>query len=221
MQNTISSNIEKLKSTLPADVQLLAVSKYSSVEQIMEAYSAGQRCFAESRPQALSMKAELLPKDIQWHFIGHLQRNKVKQVLQHSTLIHSVDNTNLMLEIEKEAIKQGKPANCLLQIHIAQEETKFGFSLEELNSFFENANFANFSNINFCGMMAMASNTDDLLQVRQEFAEVKGFFDQIKIKYFVDNADFNTLSMGMSNDYNIAIEEGSTMIRLGSAIFGD
>jgi pyridoxal phosphate enzyme (YggS family) len=216
---TTPSNITIIKSALPEKVQLVAVSKYYPVEKIMEAYSAGQRLFAESRLQELAKKAESLPKDIQWHFIGHLQSNKVKQVLQYSTLIHSVDNEKLLLEIEKEAIKQDKKVNCLLQIHIAEEETKFGFSLEELSAFFENDSFSRFKSINFCGIMAMASNTDDVFQIRREFAEVKGFFDKIKTKYFSDNADFSVLSMGMSNDYKIAIEEGSTMIRLGSAVF--
>ncbi len=217
----ISKNIQYINSQLPPTTRLVCVSKFKPVEAIQEAYTAGQRVFGESKVQELCTKAEQLPADIEWHFIGHLQTNKVKHLLPVVSLIHGVDSEHLLTEINKQAEKIGKKMRCLLEIHIAQEEAKYGFSTEELIAFFQKGNWRELKNISFCGLMGMASNTDDENQIRKEFRGLKTLFDKLKIEYFPENTDFKELSMGMSGDYQIAVEEGSTLIRIGSFIFGE
>lgn len=217
---SIPSNIALLRSKIPENVKLVCVSKFHASEEIMEAYNAGERIFGESKVQELCSKFDNLPKDIQWHFIGHLQTNKIKFIVPFVTLIHGVDSLKLLKEIDKAAAKPGKTVNCLLQIHIAKEDTKFGFSEDELTGVLESGEIATFQNINICGLMGMATFTSNQNQVRKEFKQLKTFFDKIKSTYFADNNHFNELSMGMSDDFELAIEEGSTMARIGTAIFG-
>ena len=216
----IASNILKLKNELPAHVKLVAVSKTKTVEEIFEAYSAGQKCFGENKAQEALAKKDLLPSDIEWHFIGHLQTNKVKFIAPFVSMIQSVDSVKLLTVINNEAAKAGKVVNCLLQLYIAEEETKFGFDIDELISVFESKTLDAMNNIKICGLMGMASFTDNINQVRKEFAYLKECFDKLKTTYFSENSYFKEISMGMSGDYKIAIEEGSTIIRVGSAIFG-
>ncbi len=216
----ISENIRSIKQQLPAQVQLVAVSKYHPVEALQEAYAAGQRIFGESKVQEMCDKQEQLPGDIEWHFIGHLQTNKVKYIVPFVSLIHGVDSEKLLLAIEKEAAKKDKPVNCLLQVHIAAESTKFGFSSEELKTLFKDGVLDKLQHVNICGLMGMATNTDDEQQVKAEFASLKKLFDELKQGYFSTDDKFKEVSMGMSGDYLIAIEEGSTLVRVGSAIFG-
>jgi len=217
---SIADNLKHIRTTIPDNVQLVCVSKFHPASVILEAYAVGERIFGESREQELRAKAAELPKDIQWHFIGHLQTNKVKTIVPVVSLIHSVDSLKLLVEINKEAGKEGRVVNCLLQLHIAQEETKFGFSFEEAEAFFQSGQLVTLSNVSVKGLMGMATFTDDLQQVQQEFQSLKRFFDHVRSSYFANNNDFGSLSMGMSDDYQLAIEEGSTMVRIGSSIFG-
>ena len=217
---SIATQIRSVLSTLPKGVQLIAVSKTQSAEVITAAYEAGQRLFGENRPQELVQKAAQLPNDIEWHFIGHLQTNKVKTVVGKAHLIHAVDSERLLKEIEKEAAKQGIIVRCLLQIHIAQEEAKFGFSPDELHDFLHSGILATIPHIRISGLMGMASFTENHEQVRQEFRFLKQLFDQVKNTYFFSDDNFRELSMGMSGDYTIAVEEGATLVRIGSTIFG-
>jgi pyridoxal phosphate enzyme (YggS family) len=217
----VARHIQQIKDTLPAGVRLVAVSKTHPASHVQEAYDAGQRIFGESRPQELVQKAALLPPDIEWHFIGHLQTNKVKQVVGLARLIHAVDSERLLLEIEKEAAKLTLHSACLLQVHIAEEEAKFGFSPEELHRLFAQFFFTKAPHVQLAGLMGMATNTDDHRQVSREFRGLKQLFDQIKQTYFANDAFFCELSMGMSGDYRLAIDEGSTLIRVGTAIFGE
>jgi pyridoxal phosphate enzyme (YggS family) len=214
----IPNKIKEINSTLPEKTRLVAVSKFHPVAAILEAYNAGQRIFGESKAQELIEKQNLLPKDIEWHFIGHLQTNKVKSIVSIVSLIHSVDSIKLLEEINKQAEKQHRKINCLLEIYIAQEETKYGFSIEEARSLFEENAFEKFDHVVIKGFMGMASLTDDTQQIRKEFHALSSFFNEIKEKYA---PHFDTLSMGMTDDYKIAIEEGSTLIRIGSYIFGN
>jgi pyridoxal phosphate enzyme (YggS family) len=216
----IAHHIQQIKDTLPAGVRLVAVSKTHPASCIQEAYDAGQRVFGESRPQEFAQKAALLPPDIEWHFIGHLQTNKVKQVVGRARLIHAVDSERLLLEIEKEAAKQSLQAACLLQVHIATEKAKFGFSAEELQQLLAQDFFSRTPHVRPAGLMGMATNTDDPQQVRREFRGLKQLFDQIRQSHFAGDASFCELSMGMSGDYRLAIDEGSTLVRIGTAIFG-
>ena len=216
---SIAQNILSIKKTLPPHVKLVVVSKTQPVENIVQAYDAGQRLFAESRPQVLLEKAAQLPTTIEWHFIGHLQTNKVKLVVGLAHTIHSVDSERLAREIEKEAERKQITQRCLLQIFIAQEEQKFGFSPEEIRALFADNFLSNFPHLQIIGLMGMATFTDDSEQIRDEFRTLKNLFDELKQKYFSDNPDFCELSMGMSGDYIIAIEEGSTMVRIGTSIF--
>ncbi len=217
---SIAGNIQFIKQQLPAHVKLVCVSKYHPVEALQEAYDAGQRIFGESKVQEMSEKYELLPKDIEWHFIGHLQTNKIKYIVSFVSLIHGVDSEKLLLEIEKQAVKTSVSVNCLLQVHIAEEETKFGFSSNELKALFENGILEKLQFVNICGLMGMATNTDDEQQIRKEFSSLKCLFDKLKQDYFSDDDKFKEISMGMSGDYPIAIEKGATLVRVGSAIFG-
>jgi len=217
---SISTSIGFIKSQLPAGVRLVAVSKYKSIETIHEAYSCGQKIFGENKVQELANKAIHLPTDIEWHFIGHLQTNKVKQLLPHVSLIQSVDSFRLLQEINKEAAKIGKTICCLLQFHIAEEETKFGLSLPEAVLIFSSDEFHKLQNISINGVMGMATFTEDESQIRKEFSQLQHIFHDLKNRYFQDAADFSEISMGMSDDYQIALEYGSTLIRIGTAIFG-
>jgi pyridoxal phosphate enzyme (YggS family) len=210
-----------LKNELPAYVKLIAVSKTKTVEEILEAYNAGHKCFGENKAQELLAKKDFLPSDIEWHFIGHLQTNKVKFIAPFVNMIQSVDTAKLLTVINNEAARIGKVVNCLLQLHIAEEESKFGFSMDELVAVFESKMLDNMNNIRICGLMGMASFTENVSQVRKEFAYLKECFDKIKAKYFDDNSCFEKISMGMSDDYEVAVESGSTMVRIGSMIFGE
>lgn len=219
MKVDIKNNIERIKATLPDGVTLIAVSKYHPVEAIEAAYSAGQRHFGESKAQELRLKQQQLPHDIQWHFIGHLQSNKIKYIAPFVHLIHSIDSFKLLQEIDKQGAKANRTIPCLLQIHIAQEETKFGFTPEECLSMLQQGAWRQLHNIRIKGLMCMASNTDDTQQIAQEFKKVKELFDTIHSEFFHDSNDFDILSAGMSDDYMTAIENGSTHVRIGSDIF--
>lgn len=212
----IAERLNQLKNSLPANVSLVAVSKTHSVEAVNSAYQAGQLDFGENRVQEMLGKWEYLSPKIRWHQIGTLQKNKVKYIVPFIHLIHSVDSPELLMIIQKEAAKVGRVIDCLIQVHIAQEETKFGFSIAEAKSFLLTLKAEQFPNVRIVGLMGMASLTEDKLQVAKEFRSLKQLFDEIKSHH----ASMKTLSMGMSSDYKIAIEEGSTMIRVGSAIFG-
>lgn len=214
----IKDNLERIKKELPSAVTLVAVSKFHSAGNIREAYDAGQRVFAESRPQELAAKVDLLPKDIQWHFIGHLQTNKLKMVLPYVSLIHSVDTEKLLSEIDRYAGSHGLKINCLIEVFIAKETTKQGFSADETLELVQRA--ASFENVNICGLMGMASFVEDESQIRSEFNTLKSLFDKIKAQSGELMPDFNILSMGMSNDYKIAIDCGATHVRIGTDIFG-
>ncbi len=217
---SVTENLKQIKASLPQHVCLVAVSKLHPIETIAEAYDAGQRILGENKVQELLPKYEQMPKDIKWHLIGHLQTNKVKYIVPFVSLIHGVDSFKLLAEIDKQAKKIGRTVDCLLQIHIAQEESKFGFSEDEVKAMLTDDTYSKLHNIRICGLMGMASFSDNEAQVRSEFKGLKQLFDELKRSYFNNNADFNTLSMGMSEDYKIAIEEGSTMVRIGSSIFG-
>ena len=219
--NRIAEKIKSISDTLPCGVTLIAVSKYHPAEAIMQAYEAGQREFGESKAQDLVTKYEELPKDIKWHFIGHLQTNKIKYIAPFIHLIHSVDSYKLLQEINRHGAKHQRKIGCLLQIHIAQEETKFGFTPEECIEMLTCSEWHTLENIEIRGLMCMASNTDDEAQIAKEFATVQNLFKEIKEKIFTDNDNFYILSAGMSDDYAIAIERGSTHIRIGSSIFNN
>ncbi|WP_324026871.1 YggS family pyridoxal phosphate-dependent enzyme [Maribacter sp. BPC-D8] len=213
---SIKENLLTIKKNIPDTVTLVAVSKTKPMSYIQEAYDEGQRVFGENRVQEMTEKWENMPKDIEWHMIGHLQRNKVKYMAEYVSLVHGVDSPRLLAEINKQAEKHNRVISCLLQVHIAEEDTKFGFNEEELLDLVANEEFKAFKNVKIVGLMGMATFTDNMDQVRREFASLKSLFTKLKSNY----ADFTTLSMGMSGDYNIAIEEGSTMVRIGSSIFG-
>ena len=217
---SIQQNIKEIRKHIPPQVRLVCVSKFHPNEAVMEAYDCGERVFGESKVQEMCGKQDTLPKDISWHFIGHLQTNKIKFIVPFVDLIHGVDSYKLLEEINKQALKSGKTVNCLLQIHIAREETKFGFSEEELLNTLSEGNWKELTGISICGLMGMATYTDNRDQIRNELKGLKTFFDQIKNQYFKEVTSFSELSMGMSDDYQIAIEEGSTLVRVGSSIFG-
>jgi len=219
---SIAENIERLKKeTGIIKVTLVAISKTKPNEDIMEAYNAGQRVFGENMVQELVDKYEHLPKDIQWHLVGHLQSNKVKYIAPFISMIESVDSLKLLQEIDKHAQKNDRVIDCLLQVYIADEDTKYGLGFDELIELLRSDEFAALSHIRIRGLMGIATNTDNEKQIKDEFYELRTFFDGIKQSYFRKNADFDTLSMGMSSDYKIAIGQGSNMIRLGSTIFGE
>ncbi|NNE77108.1 MAG: YggS family pyridoxal phosphate-dependent enzyme [Pricia sp.] len=214
---SIKENLRQLKSHLPEYITLVAVSKTKPDSDILEAYEAGHRVFGENKVQEMAEKYERLPKDIEWHMIGHLQRNKVKYMVDFVSLIHSVDSFRLLREINKRAKKVGRIIDCLLQMHIAEEETKFGLDKTELEQIINSEEFEKFKNIRIVGLMGMATFTDDEVQIRREFRQLKVLFDELKLQI----PEVSILSMGMSGDYEIAIEEGSNMIRIGSSIFGE
>ena len=216
-------NIEKydeIRASLPAGVRLVAVSKFKPAEDISALYQHGQRVFGENHAQEMKAKHEILPQDIEWHFIGHLQTNKVKYIAPYVSMIHSIDSFDLLKEVNKHAAKHNRVIPCLLQFHIASEETKFGFSQAECEEMLQSADFQELKNVKIHGVMGMATFTDDQEQVRREFHHLHQIFDELKTHFFSQNSDFKELSMGMTEDYPIAIQEGSTLIRIGSAIFG-
>lgn len=213
---SIKENLLKIKASLPDDVTLVAVSKTKSNEEIMEAYDSGQRIFGENKIQEMTSKWLALPKDITWHMIGHVQSNKVKYMAPYVSLIHGVDSFKLLKEINKQAQKNDRVISCLLQMHIAEEATKFGFNREELETMIQSDSFNSLHNIKIFGLMGMATFTEDKDQVRQEFSSLKTNY----VHFRKTLPHMNIVSMGMSGDYNIAIEEGSTMVRIGSSIFG-
>ena len=217
--NTIGEKIKALHATLPQGVTLIAVSKYHPTEAVQAAYDAGQRDFGESKAQDLTAKHDALPKDINWHFIGHLQTNKVKYIAPFVHLIHSIDSYKLLLEVNRQGAKAERRIPCLLQIHIAQEETKFGLTPQECRELLAQGEWRTLDNIELRGIMCMASNTDDQEQIAGEFSQAQQLFNEIKEHHFADNDRFSIISAGMSDDYPIAIAHGSTHIRLGSSIF--
>lgn len=217
---SIEENLLRIKSSIPANVSLIAVSKTYPSDLVMEAYNLGQRAFGENKVQELVGKASEMPDDIEWHMIGHLQSNKVKYIAPFVSLIHGVDSFKLLRVIDKEAAKNNRIIPCLLQVHIASEETKFGFSPEELKLALQTGEHYQYKNIDIRGLMGMATFTDNESVIRSEFRMLKQLFDELKDCYFKDVLTFREVSMGMSDDYQIAIEEGSTMVRVGSAIFG-
>ncbi|HOU98720.1 MAG TPA: YggS family pyridoxal phosphate-dependent enzyme [Bacteroidales bacterium] len=219
--NHIKQNIEKIKSIIPAQVKLIAVSKTKPVSDIEEAINAGQYIFGENKVQELVTKAGVIDKKAEWHMIGHLQTNKVKQLLSAVHLIHSVDSFKLAKEIDKEAQKINKMIPCLLQLYIAKEDTKFGFAEDELLAMLQMPEFYQLKNIEIHGLMGIASFTDNKKVIEEEFSKLRKMFERLKKEYFSENNTFKELSMGMSNDFQIAIEQGSTMIRIGSLIFGE
>lgn len=216
----IGTRLEKIRATLPQGVSLVAVSKFHPAEAVLEAYTAGQRLFGESRAQELTAKAATLPADIRWHFIGHLQTNKVKPVVAAASLIESIDSERLLMAVDREAERQGKRTDVLLQVHVAREETKFGFSPEELLDLIRRRVFENLKAVHICGLMAMASNTDDTDRVRDDFMKAAALRVEV-MRIAPDLRGFDILSMGMSHDYMTAIECGSNMVRVGTAIFGE
>ncbi len=217
----ISENLEQILIELPQNVKLVAVSKTKPIEDITEAYRTGHKIFGENKVQEIIYKHEKLPKDIEWHFIGHLQRNKVKLIVQFVDMIHSVDSLRLLEKINEEARNINKIVNCLLQIHIAEEETKYGFSEDELVQLLPLPEFKTLQNIKVCGLMSMATYTNDTKQIYREFKYLSDLFKTIKDIYFTDNEYFKEISIGMSGDYKIAVDCGSTMVRIGSNIFGE
>lgn len=215
----ISETIHQINASLHETTKLIAVSKTQGMDKIMEAYEAGQRDFGENKVQELVAKYEVLPKDIRWHMIGHLQSNKVKYIAPFVHLIHGVDSLKLLQEIDKQGKKIGRKIPCLLQFHIAQEESKFGFSMEEIKGILASNDLADLNHIQLCGVMGMATFTENTSQIRQEFKDLASIFKVLKLQHFSAVEPFKEISMGMSNDYPIAVEEGSTFIRVGSKIF--
>ncbi len=215
----VAEEIIKLREEIPEGVSLVAVSKFHPASMIREAYDVGQRLFGESRVQELLEKIPLLPEDIEWHFIGHLQTNKVRQLIGKVALIESVDSEKLLALIDSESRKAGVVTNVLMQVHVAAEETKFGFLPEELMSYFKDKRFENLTNTHICGVMGMASNTSDMSRVRADFAEIRRIFREISEDNSLGLRGFDRVSMGMSHDWRIAVEEGSTSVRIGSLIF--
>ena len=217
---SIQTHIQALQAQLPPSVRLVAVSKFHPAEAVQEAYEAGQRLFGESHAQELVPKARMLPSDIAWHFIGHLQTNKVKQIIPYVACIQSVDSGRLLCEIDKQAARAGRVVDVLLQFHIAREETKSGFTREECLELLASPAFRQMTSVRVTGVMGMATATDDMEQVRREFHTLKALFDELRQTVFADRAEFCEISMGMSHDWPVAVEEGATLIRVGTAIFG-
>lgn len=217
----IQLHLKEILAELPPQTRLVAVSKFHPAEAIREAYDMGQRIFGESKVQELTGKYESLPKDIEWHFIGHLQTNKVKYIAPFVSMIHAVDSFKLLCEIDKQAAKVNRVIPCLLEMHVAQEESKFGFTFEECRALLAEGEWKNLSHVSIAGIMGMASYTDDLHQIQQEFQSLSDFFKELKNSNFSGNSQFCELSMGMSHDYPEAVKRGSTLVRVGSKIFGD
>ncbi len=218
--SSVAQNIEKLREEIPEGVNLVAVSKFHPASMIIEAYKTGQRKFGESRVQELLKKVDELPSDIEWHYIGHLQTNKVRMLIGKTALIESVDSEHLLDLIDKESERAGIVTKVLMQIHVAQEETKFGFYPNELLDYFRQHKYRNLCSTHICGIMGMASNTDDEMRIRQDFKEIASVYNQIREDFYDEIRGFDILSMGMSGDWKVAVEEGSNLIRVGSSIFG-
>ena len=216
----VKGQLHKILDTLPQGVRLVAISKYHPNEYIEAAYAEGQRVFGESHEQELRQKHESLPKDIEWHFIGHLQTNKVKYIAPYVSMIEAVDSLKLLKEINRQAERCGRLVKVLLELHIAEESTKYGLALDACRQLLEDGEWREMKNIRICGLMMMASFVDDKDQIRREMQTARDFFDEVKMKYFANDADFRERSWGMSDDYLIAIETGSTMVRIGTSIFG-
>jgi hypothetical protein len=216
----ISQNLLQIKSSIPENVALVAVSKTKPISDLMEAYDAGQRIFGENKIQEMTEKWEEMPKDIQWHMIGHVQSNKVKYMIPYVKLIHGVDSMKLLKEINRQAVRWRKKVDCLLQIHIAEEDTKFGLDEKELEAILDSEQFKTFENITVTGLMGMATFTDNQEQIKREFQHLKSIFDNVSKQPTTQNLQPTTLSMGMSGDYQLAIDCGSNMVRIGSSIFG-
>ena len=217
----IPGKIKSINASLPEWVKLVAVSKFHPIESLHAAYDAGQRIFGESRVQELAQKNSVMPNDVQWHFIGHLQTNKVRQLVPYVSLIHSIDSLRLLECVNTEAAKIDRVVDVLLQLHVAKEETKFGFTCEECLALVASGKVDELKNVRICGVMGTATNTDDMDEVRAEFKAIKGVFDELKNNYFKDKDYYKEISMGMSDDYHVAIEEGSTLVRIGTTIFGN
>ena len=220
MDYDVAGKLREVKSNIPEGVTLVAVSKFHPNEYIEAAYAEGQRVFGESHEQELSKKYDTLPKDIQWHFIGHLQTNKVKYIAPYISMVDAVDSLKLLKEINKQAAKHDRVIDVLLELHIAQEATKYGLTIDACRQLLDDGEWRNLNNVRICGLMMMASNTDDENQIRSEFMQAADFFDEMKAKYFADSAAFCQRSWGMSHDYKIAVECRSTMVRVGTTIFG-
>lgn len=214
-------HLNEVRATVKQGVELVAVSKFHPAALIKEAYDQGQRIFGESRVQELQAKHEALPADIQWHFIGHLQPNKVKYIAPYISLIHAVDSYKLLAEINKQAAKHDRVIPCLLELHIAQEESKYGFTPEACTALLEDGAWRALKNVQIAGLMCMASNTPDMVQVRSEFHQARVYFDELKQRFFADDSHFCERSWGMSHDYDVAMDEGATLVRVGTAIFGE
>lgn len=221
MNVDVAKNLHEVLGNLPEDVRLVAISKYHPNEYIEAAYAEGQRVFGESHEQELSKKMATLPKDIKWHFIGHLQTNKVKYIAPYITMIEAVDSLKLLKEINKQAAKHNRVINVLLELHIAQETTKYGFTLDACRELLEDGEWREMYNVRICGLMMMASFTDNEEQIRKEFMTAADFFDEIKNRYFAADDSFCERSWGMSDDYKIAVQCRSTMVRVGTTIFGE
>ncbi len=214
-------HLNEVRATVKQGVELVAVSKFHPAALIKEAYDQGQRIFGESRVQELQTKHEVLPTDIQWHFIGHLQPNKVKYIAPYISLIHAVDSYKLLAEINKQAAKHDRVIPCLLELHIAQEDSKYGFTPEACTALLEDGAWRALKNVQIAGLMCMASNTPDMVQVRSEFHQARVYFDELKQRFFADDPHFCERSWGMSHDYDVAMDEGATLVRVGTAIFGE
>lgn len=214
-------HLNEVRATVKQGVELVAVSKFHPAALIKEAYDQGQRIFGESRVQELQAKHEALPADIQWHFIGHLQPNKVKYIAPYISLIHAVDSYKLLAEINKQAAKHDRVIPCLLELHIAQEESKYGFTPEACTALLEDGAWRALKNVQIAGLMCMASNTPDMVQVRSEFHQARVYFDELKQRFFAEDPHFCERSWGMSHDYDVAMDEGATLVRVGTAIFGE
>lgn len=221
MSDSVSKRLIGLRKSIPSGVELVAVSKFHPASALMEAYSAGQRVFGESRALELEAKALELPADIEWHFIGHLQTNKVRKVVNHATLIHSVDSERLLRAVDQEAEKAGRRIGVLLQLHVAKEETKFGFTPDELSAFVTPGLLSSLKAVDIRGVMGMASNVDDETRIREDFREIRAAFDRLRSGVMAGQPAFNVVSMGMSHDWPVAVEEGANMIRVGTSIFGE
>ena len=218
---SIAENIQKIRRDIPDGVTLVVVSKYHPQQALMEAYECGERVFGESRVQEMAQKYQELPKDIEWHMIGHLQTNKVKYIAPFVALIHSVDSLELLMQIDKQGAKHGRVIDCLLQLHVAAEESKFGLVLGQAARLLISKEFAVLRNVRIRGVMGMGTHTDDMERVKADFDAIKGEFDALKSEFFADADYFDTVSMGMSGDFQLAINEGSTMVRIGTTIFGE
>ena len=214
-------HLNEVRATVKQGVELVAVSKFHPAALIKEAYDQGQRIFGESRVQELQAKHEALPADIQWHFIGHLQPNKVKYIAPYISLIHAVDSYKLLAEINKQAAKHDRVIPCLLELHIAQEDSKYGFTPEACTALLEDGAWRALKNVQIAGLMCMASNTPDMVQVRSEFHQARVYFNELKQRFFADDPHFCERSWGMSHDYDVAMDEGATLVRVGTAIFGE